>query len=386
MKRIRCDERPDWRAVAEELAFRYHTPKGEPYWREDAYYAFTLRQVEDDLESPAAELEEMCFAVVDRACRDEELLDRLKIPPNFWDYIQSSWRGQAKNLYGRMDFSYAGTGPAKLLEYNADTPTALYEAAVFQWRWLEDLQAAGRLPADADQFNSIHETLIEAFEAFGIDGPFHLACETDADEDLGTIEYLGDCAEQAGLRTFLLPLDAIGLTELGGFVDGEDRPISTLFKLYPWEWMFQDDFAAHLQRSGLDVIEPPWKAVLSNKGLMPLLWEMAPGHPNLLPAFFADAVDGDALGPDYVRKPLFSREGANIEIVEAGAATETASGPYGAEGSIVQTLAPLPTMDGMHPVLGVWLVASRPCGLGVREDVGRITTDDSRFTPHVIVE
>jgi glutathionylspermidine synthase len=386
LQRIKCDERPNWHEVAEELGFRFHTPQGEPYWREDAYYSFTLRQVEDDLEDPTAELEEMCFAIVDKACRDEEMMKRLKIPRQYWDYIQQSWQGQARNLYGRMDFSYRGEGPAKLLEYNADTPTALYEAAVFQWRWLEDLQAAGRLPDSADQFNSTHELLIEAFGAFGIEGPLHLTCETDSDEDLGTIEYLGDCADQAGIQTFLLPLNAIGLTDQGKFVDGEERPISSLFKLYPWEWMFQDDFAAHLQRSEIRIIEPPWKAILSNKGLMPLLWEMSPGHPNLLPSFFQDAVDADALGPDFVTKPLFSREGANIAITEAGQAAETATGPYGAEGSIVQSLAPLPAMDDMHPVMGVWLVASKPSGLGIREDVTRITTDDSRFIPHVILD
>ncbi len=386
MRRIPTAERPDWREVAKELGFGFHTPQGEAYWREDAYYSFTLREIEDDLETPAEELEEMCFAIVDRACRDGEVLERLKVPRQYWDYIEQSWRGQAKNLYGRMDFSYRGDGPAKLLEYNADTPTALYEAAVFQWRWLEDLQAAGRLPADADQFNSLHETLIEAFGAFGIEGLLHLACEADSDEDLGTIEYLADCANQAGVKTHLLPLGAIGLTDLGHFADDQGRPIENLFKLYPWEWMFQDEFAAHLQRSQMKVIEPPWKAILSNKGLMPLLWELAPGHPNLLPAFFADAVDADALGESYVRKPLFSREGANIEIVEGGRPAETAGGPYGAEGAIVQTLAPLPTMDGMHPVLGVWLVASRPCGMGIREDATRITTDDSRFTPHAIVD
>lgn len=389
MRRIPTAERDDWRQVAEELGFRFHTPQGEPYWREDAYYSFTLREIEDDLEDPAEELEQMCFAVVDRACRDEALLERLKIPSRFWDYIAASWRGQAKNLYGRMDFSYRGDGPAKLLEYNADTPTSLYEASVFQWRWLEDLRAAGRLPEHVDQFNSLHETLIEAFQAFGIQGPLHLTCETDSDEDFGTIEYLADCAVQAGLETRLLPLDAIGLTETGGFADGEDRPITTLFKLYPWEWMFQDEFAAHLPLTTLVPIEPPWKALLSNKGLLPLLWEMAPDHPNLLPAYFADALDGDAataLGDAYVKKPLFSREGANIEIFEGGARTEAAAGPYGAEGAILQALAPLPRLDGMHPVLGVWLIASRPSGMGIREDVGRITTDDSRFTPHVILD
>jgi glutathionylspermidine synthase len=36
-------------------------------------------------------------------------------------------------LYGRFDLAYRGDGPPKLLEYNADTPTALFEAAVVQW-------------------------------------------------------------------------------------------------------------------------------------------------------------------------------------------------------------------------------------------------------------
>jgi len=386
LRRIVSAERPDWRAVAEELGFRFHSPGGEPYWREDAHYAFTLAEIEGGLEDPSAELEEMCFAVVDRACRDAEVMERLKIPEACWDYVAGSWRGQAKNLYGRMDFSFRGEGPAKLLEYNADTPTALYEAAVFQWRWLEDMQEAGRLPADADQFNTIHETLIEAFSAFGVRGPLHLACETNSEEDLGTIEYLGDCAHQAGIEARLLPLGGIGVTGAGRFVDDEERPITTLFKLYPWEWMFQDEFAGHLAASDMRVIEPPWKAILSNKGLLPYLWELAPGHPNLLPAFFADAVDADALGPDFVRKPLFSREGANIEIVEGGQAAESAGGPYGAEGWIAQGLAPLPKFDGWHPVLGVWLVASRPCGLGVREDRTRITTDGSLFVPHAILD
>ena len=384
MRRIRCEERADWRAVAEELGFRFHTPDGEAYWREDAYYAFSLAEIEESLEKPAAELEEMCFAIVDRACRDDAYMARLRIPERSWDYVAASWKSQQKNLYGRMDFAFTGEAPAKLLEYNADTPTALYESAVFQWRWLEDLQAAGRLSEEADQFNDTHEVLIEAFGHFGLPDVLHLACETGSEEDLGTIEYLADCAEQAGLAVHLMPIEAIGLTDDGQFVDGEDRPIEALFKLYPWEHMFQDEFAAFLPRANVTLIEPAWKSILSNKGLMPLLWEMAPGHPNLLPAFFQNDADMEALGPDYVRKPLFSREGANIDIIEGGETVQTAGGPYGAEGAILQSLAPIPAFDGMHPVLGVWLIASKPTGLGIREDVSRITTDDARFVPHII--
>ncbi len=80
--------------------------------------------------------------VVDRAVKDEEILTQLAIPPLYWDVIAESWRARDPSLYGRMDFARCGNAPVKLLEYNADTPTSLYESAYFQWLWLEDGAAA----------------------------------------------------------------------------------------------------------------------------------------------------------------------------------------------------------------------------------------------------
>jgi glutathionylspermidine synthase len=111
-----------------------------------AYYRFTLRQIEDDLEDPAEEIEKMCFAVVERAVNDEEVLCRLAIPEPFWNHVAETWRRRGRNLYGRVDFSYDGHGPAKLLEYNADTPTTLYESSIFQWTWLEQAMERGLIP------------------------------------------------------------------------------------------------------------------------------------------------------------------------------------------------------------------------------------------------
>ncbi|WP_163333523.1 glutathionylspermidine synthase family protein, partial [Klebsiella aerogenes] len=88
---------------------------------------------------------------------DERILASLRIPERAWDAVRDSWRRGDPSLYGRLDFAYGGNGPAKLLEYNADTPTALYETGVFQWLWLEQALASGRLPAGSDQFNSVHE-------------------------------------------------------------------------------------------------------------------------------------------------------------------------------------------------------------------------------------
>src|ERR1700726_2338885 len=118
--------------------------------------------------------------------------------------------------------------------------------------------------------------------------------------------------------TTLIDIEDIGWRDDGGFVDLDDRPIEIAFKLYPWEWMFQDAFGERLINAPTRWIEPPWKAILSNKGILPLLWEMFPRHPNLLPAYFEHDPRRAELGSSYVRKPLYSREGANVEIMVGG--------------------------------------------------------------------
>ncbi|MGP1665512.1 MAG: glutathionylspermidine synthase family protein, partial [Rhodanobacter sp.] len=135
-------------------------------------------------------------------------------------------------------------------------------------------------------------------------------------------------------------------------------------------------------RSGLQLIEPPWKALLSNKGILPLLWDAHQGHPNLLPATFDD---GGELPRGWVRKPLHSREGANITMhLDDGRELRTA-GPYDGP-CIRQACHPLPAFHGHHPLIGSWLVGDRACGIGIREDSSLVTQDSARFVPHAIVE
>jgi glutathionylspermidine synthase len=168
------------------------------------------------------------------------------------------------------------------------------------------------------------------------------------------------------------------------FCDAAGEPIAALFKLYPWEWLFREGYAGALATARCLFIEPPWKALLSNKGLLPYLWEMAPGHPNLLPAFFEGDPGAASLGPRYVRKPIYSREGANVTLVENGTVRDSDDGPYGREGFVLQQAAATRSFDERYPVLGSWLVASQPCGLGIREDTSPITKNTSRFVPHYI--
>jgi glutathionylspermidine synthase len=384
MQRLACTERGDWRSTAEQCGFDFHTIDGERYWDERAYYAFTLDQIEHQIERPTSEIDAMCLELVAHAIEDERTLRRLKIPEAFWPLISESWYRDDASLYGRLDLSYDGRGPPKLLEYNADTPTSIFETAVFQWTWLEQAIERQIVPAHADQFNSIHERLIEAWKKLGQGRHLHLAGMTESSEDAGTLAYLEDAARQAGLATTGIDIEDIGWRDDGNFVDLDERTIELAFKLYPWEWMFHDAFGARLIKAPTRWIEPPWKAVLSNKGILALLWEMFPGHPNLLPAYFEDDPNVARLGASFVRKPLYSREGANVALVSEGVTLVKQEGPYGAEGFVRQALAPLPNFSGQYPVLGSWLIDHTPCGLSIREDENPITGNNSRFLPHAI--
>jgi glutathionylspermidine synthase len=231
---------------------------------------------------------------------------------------------------------------------------------------------------ERDQFNSIHERLIEAWKNFGLGrARIHFAAVKDHAEDAGTVEYLRDTAVQAGLETARVDIEDIGWDGVR-FLDLDHRPIEVLFKLYPWEWIVAEEFGRHLLSGAALVIEPPWKMVLSNKASLALLWEMAPGHPNLLPA----SLDAGGIDGAMVRKPIFGREGANVTVIERGGVVAETGGKYGAEGFVYQAHAPLPAFDGNYPVIGSWVVASQPAGMGIREDSTAITRDTSRFVPH----
>ena len=403
MQRVTLPERPGWRERAAELGVTFADMGGEPYWDETSAYRLTLRQVEDDIEDPATALHAMCREAVAHAVTSEEWLTRLAIPRPHWDFVERSWANGEPELYGRFDLAYDGRGPAKLLEYNADTPTSLYESASFQWLWFEESRDAGVLPPQSDQFNRIHEALVERWAEICAPGEdVHFAADRDNPEDYATVEALAWAAREAGLGAHFTALNGIGITDEGQLADEDDRVIGTLFKLYPWEDMLRDDFAAHLQPSQTRFIEPPWKAVLSNKALLPLLWHLFPGHPNLLPAFMAEDVEAARSGAPtpfaaaiaeaepqlargFVTKPIFSREGSGVVITEAG--RETGRAPddaYSHHPQVVQALAPLPVFDGFHPVLGAWIVGESCAGLGIREDRDRITHNLSRFKPHFI--
>ena len=372
MRREKRAPRANWRQHCEDAGFSFHS-MGGTYWEEAACYSFSAAEV-DRIEEVTAEMHQLCLNAADEVVRSKRFA-QFAIPEDFHDLVTQSWREREATLYGRFDFSWNGEGEPKLLEYNADTPTALLEASVVQWQWLEDV-----LP-NADQFNSLHEKLIERLKAMrpAAGGILHLACVKDNDEDLGTVEYLRDCALQAGWDARRIDIEDLGW-DGARFADLEEAPVSTLFKLYPWEWMAREAFGEYLLKRTVKVIEPPWKMLLSNKAILPILWEMFPDHANLLAASF----EPGRFATDYVKKPLYSREGANVSIT-SGAGTVEAPGEYGAEGFIWQAYHELPRFDGNYTVIGSWIVGEEPAGIGIREDSSPITRNSSRFVPHYFV-
>ncbi|SJN54480.1 Putative acid--amine ligase YgiC [Vibrio ruber DSM 16370] len=388
MLRLNAEERPHWRDLAKKFGFGFHTAYGEPYWDETAYYQFTLKQIEDDLEKPTEAIHQMCLEVVDTVVGNEYWLQKFQIPESMWQGLYDSWQKREPSLYSRVDFAYNGTQPAKLYENNADTPTSLYETAFWQWLWLEDMVNHGKIRRDADQCNLLQELLISRFQQLATYQPgqtLHLCCCKDSVEDRGTVQYLEDCAREAGLSTAFVYVEDIGLNTQGQFTDLTDKPIHWIFKLYPWEFMFREEYAANIQTASVNWLEPMWKSIISNKALLPLLWKMFPNHPNLLPAYFADDKDLGTL-KDYVIKPIFAREGANITIVQNGRQTLRTEGPYGDEGVIYQAYHPLPKFGQQYTLVGSWLVNQEAAGISIREDVSRVTQDMSRYVPHIIID
>ena len=377
MKRLIVQQRPDWRIKFEELGFSFHSMEGG-YWSEGVCYEFTAAQI-DHLEEVTQELHEMSLKAVEQVI-SKDLFPKIGIGVQAATMVKDSWDRDEVSIYGRFDFSYDGESEPKLLEYNADTPTALYEASIAQWVWLEDMYPK------YDQFNSIHEKLIDAFNIvkrkMPIVSKLYFSSVTDHEEDLITVEYMRDVAGQTGIDTQHIYIEDIGFNpDIEKFVDLDYEAIEFMFKLYPWEWLLADEFGKYIRPDAITLFEPAWKMVLSNKGILPVLWEMFPGHQNLLPSYF----DQSRLGDSFVKKPLFAREGANIEFRRGGSVIST-EGTYGSEGFIYQELKELPSFDGRYPVIGSWIVNGLAAGIGIREDDTPVTNNTSNFVPHYFID
>ena len=419
--------RDKWMDQARLLGFDTALLSEPPYWVEALEAPFCLELTVADialLEQVGRTVQSQVLALVERVCcgpDSEVLMERLSIPPDYRRAVRLSFERHDPSLYSRLDLAFQpGQSSPRLLELNADTPSSLMEASVLQLAWLAGMKERQALLPECDQYNFLQDGLVEFFSGFAdrTGQSWHFACYAGAREDRETVKYLCAVARSLGFDSMLVELNQLRSID-GTLVDGEGRLVERLFKLYPWELLFEDDsrikaktgqylFLPLLESGRLQVFEPLWKSVLAGKAALALLYEMFPDSPYLLPTYMESDLPGD-FAPPYVIKPVFGREGAGVRIVlESGAAyattadaahssggnadrevaVEVAAEEYHGPGrdlNIVQRYSALPVFAGCSLVFGLWLMAGKPCGLSLRGDKSKITGRSALFVPHYVI-
>lgn len=368
MERVLLAPRKNWQSHVEKLGFGFHSIDDMVYWNEGVSYCVNSSEIEE-LKKATNEIHEMCMQLVDDIV-DNQRYHELNIPEYAWPLLEMSWRQWNKSCIGRLDLSYNGVDPPKLLEYNGDSSVNFLEAGLVQKEWLETV-----LP-HCGQFNSLHERLVDSWRQCNFEN-CHLACRMEFPEMLDNINYLAKTMQEAGITTKLTHIDKIKW-DGAHFVDEDGLAIDKLFKLFPWEWMIEDVFS-RVMLSQIRIIEPAWKMILNNKGMMVLLWEMFPNHPNLLPTYF----DKKKITSDYVTKTIYGRSGDGVILHyyrEEKKVSKTVD--YGQQ--IYQQVHLPAKIDDRYTVIGSWIIDGQSAGIGIREDITPILHHNSHFVPHFV--
>jgi glutathionylspermidine synthase len=406
---VRCHSvsaRLDWREQIASRGYDVSLLENPAYWieaiEEPFCAVFSCKEI-DTITKATRQLTKLALDLVEEVCnsaKSEHYFDRLQIAPPFRECIRRSWKRHDKSLYGRFDFAY-GDSSLKLLELNFDTPTSLHESAHLQRMWLEDIRHTGQIPFAAIQHNSIQEKLIACLRTnFSEHQIFHLGTFEHAREETENLKYLQSCANQGGLQTQFIYLDDVRYDAQGQLTDMQRRPITCLFKLFPWELLFAEDSKSHRETgkyifsplvtsNRTTFVEPSWKSILSNKGALPLLWDLADNRQFLLDAEFDDGSDAaeSIKSGAHVRKPLFGREGAGITLTDDLGQSTTAEAANHDKGQfVVQSYVPLAEYRDYNLVIGSWVIGDEPAGVSVRADRSKITGRSALFVPHYVID
>ena len=271
--------RADWTTEVERAGLPFHTPDGVPYWIDHRAFAFTPTQIEK-IRSATNELYRLYLLAAEHVVAND-LFAELAIPDWVVPHVRRSWGERAPAVYGRFDLIFDGTGEPKLVEFNADTPTSVIESSAAQVSWLR--RHRDELPAGAAQFNELERNLTAGWRALTPRvgrSTVYFAHMREWTEDQCTTDFMRACATGAGLATSSIAIEDVGWDGVT-FRDLEGAPIDFIYKLYPWEMVWRDEFGpAFLAHPG--VIEPLWKIILQSKGILAILWRLFPDHPNLL--------------------------------------------------------------------------------------------------------
>ncbi len=388
MRRVMITARADWRPGLRNYPYGVAASPAGAQWREKVRYEFSAQQI-DLIESVADELHGMVRETM-RAVVEEKQLSVLGVRGEVARLIDASWADywrpggvneRAGSLVGRLTLAYDGRDSIKLLACNYDVVEGLFTASLVQRNWRESQVQS----TSFSQFNGLHEALVERWEelARGVPGRerVHLTCLTPDSIREGELIYLAATAAEAGIETVLLPLQDIGW-EGGRFRDHDGAAISWLVKLYPWEALTKDAFVQHLRSSGMGVLEPAWCWAASNHGLLAMLWNLYPDHPNLCRA----ALDEASLGPveAVTVRSLFGLDHAVTRMTEHGQLVAEGGDVENPGGWLwMETPPTFFEREGVHAVIDAWIVGDKCLGMSVREASSPLVGADAVIVPHL---
>lgn len=377
----------------EELGFSWHTDSDSSRYISDTLVQITQNEAESYYEA-VNEIYDM-YAEAAEYVIENNLFFELGIPFNLIDAIKKSWENDVHwHIYGRFDLAGGLDGkPIKLIEFNADTPTALFETALLQWALLKE----NGMDEDR-QFNNVYDSIKENFKRLItlFDDTKHFDERYDGwkilfssihanDEEEATTRLLQQIATDAGFNTGFEYLQNVKFDEDGIF-DADDNRYEYWFKLYPWEDIATDEpelatmLTSIMQNQNAIILNPAYTLLFQSKGMLKILYDLFPDSPYLLKTSFEPL-----RGVKHVQKSVFGREGANVTVFDAeGNILSAQEGPYGNHKKIYQEYVELNSDEnGLKYQAGVFF-AYEACGVGFRKG-GEIMNNMSKFVGHVII-
>ncbi|MBD3805740.1 glutathionylspermidine synthase family protein [Sulfuricurvum sp.] len=376
----------------EQIGFQWHTDNDESKYVADELVIISDEEAEAYYEA-VNELYDM-YAEAAQYVIDNNLFFDLGIPFNLIDAIKKSWENDVHwHLYGRFDLAGGVDGkPIKLIEFNADTPTALFETAILQWALLKH----NRLDEER-QFNNVYQAISdnfkrlvtlfddpELFEKYYDGWKILFSSISGNIEEEQTVRLLQQMAIDAGFVTGFEPLGGVKFDD-DGIYNAHEEPYEYWFKLYPWEDIAIEESELATQLSTIMsnkkaiILNPAYTLLFQSKGMMKILCDLFPNSPYLLKTSFEPLK-----GVPYVEKRMFGREGANVRILDAsGSVTESNDGPYGNFKPIYQEYVEFPRDAAGNSYQAGVFFAYEACGLGFRRG-GKILNNMSKFVGHIL--
>ncbi|KFN38969.1 MAG: glutathionylspermidine synthase [Sulfuricurvum sp. MLSB] len=378
--------------VLEKIGFHWHTDSDTSKYVADELVVLSDAEAEAYYEA-VNELYDM-YATAAQHVIDNNLFFDLGIPFNLIDAIKKSWENDVHwHLYGRFDLAGGIDGkPIKLIEFNADTPTALFETTIVQWAILQ------HNGMDEDrQFNNVYQTISDNFRRLVtlFDDPSDFERYYDGwkilfssasgnIEEEQTVRLLQQMAIDAGFETGFEPLGGVKFDD-EGIYDSSENPYEYWFKLFPWEDIAIDEpelatvLTAIMNNQKAIILNPAYTLLFQSKGIMKILCDLFPDSPYLLKTSF-EPLNGIA----QVEKRMFGREGANVRIMDAsGSVSESNEGPYGNFKPVYQEYVEFPKDTAGNSYQAGVFFAYEACGLGFRRG-GKILNNMSKFVGHVL--